>query len=354
MTYSATMSNLLATLARKAPVQCASVMRDERMCRHGLLSVGLKIHCLGDYGSYEPLIYALGGRKEVLDRNMYRHGQSSFCIVLPPVGNAQTAIHLLEAIEAYTGSEIFDNEKVVIQVCSPGRLDALRCALLGISFYLGSDRLRRFDLEDMRTTVSDDGSYRRGRRLVIYDASGTFDRDFEWWLDMPLQEKPKRSAIMRLLQPQTRQKFVSNPGVVKLPMTTNRTDIIGARSRADVHNINLVASLLTHCAHEDPRGIWRELGRTFERELMSVLSENLLDGITHAPWVHESSLVSGIKDDHKFYDAMQELMNVAFEEAARIERGVTDRNGLLYQIQAMLTLYRDEIVARSTYRQKER
>jgi len=112
---------------------------------------------------------------------MYKHSQASLCLVLPPVGNARAAILLLECIEHFIGSALFGNQKIQIQVCSPGRLNLRRSALLAIGFYLGSDTLRRYTCGDLETTVSRDCRYQRGQRLVIYDAGGDFDRGFEWW-----------------------------------------------------------------------------------------------------------------------------------------------------------------------------
>jgi hypothetical protein len=112
-------------------------------------SVGLKIHCLGHGSQFSSLVERLGGPLKVLEINMYKHSRASLCLVLPPVGNARAAILLLECIECFTGSALFGNRKVQIQVCSPGRLDARRSALLAIGFYLGSDTLRRYTCGDL-------------------------------------------------------------------------------------------------------------------------------------------------------------------------------------------------------------
>src|SRR5262249_35272934 len=109
--------------------------------------------------------------------NMYRHAQASMCLVLPPVGNARAAILLLECIGSFTGTALFGDWKIQIQVCSPGRLDARRSALLAIGFYLGSDTLRRYRCGDLETTVSRGRRYQRGQ--LIYDGGGDFDRGFE-------------------------------------------------------------------------------------------------------------------------------------------------------------------------------
>jgi hypothetical protein len=59
-------------------------------------------------------------------------------------------------------------------------------------------------------------------RLVLYDAGGDFERDFDWW---------------------------DYHGVVEseLLFSNDRTDIlIGCGSRLDIENVNLLATLLLH------------------------------------------------------------------------------------------------------------
>ena len=67
-------------------------------------------------------------------------------------------------------------------MCSPCRLEAPQASILAIAFYLGSDVLRRYSLDDLTTTFSEDtlpNSHKhRGRRIVLYDGEGTLDRDF--------------------------------------------------------------------------------------------------------------------------------------------------------------------------------
>jgi hypothetical protein len=55
----------------------------------------------------------------------------------PMVGNARSAILLLECLEEFIGAKLFNNPEIQLQVCSPGRLDPRRSALLAIGFYLG-------------------------------------------------------------------------------------------------------------------------------------------------------------------------------------------------------------------------
>ena len=167
--------DLLALLHGRAPAKVDEVALHRRRVEHGHLSVGLKIHCLGGGSQFSTLVKGLGGAQKILDGNYYKHSRASLCLVLPPVGSARSAILLLECIEHFIGSALFSNPEIQIQVCSPGRLDARRSALLAIGFYLGSDTLRRYTLGDLATSFSGDRHYPRGKRLVLYDAEGDFD-----------------------------------------------------------------------------------------------------------------------------------------------------------------------------------
>src|SRR3984893_1542853 len=144
--------DLLALLHAHAPAKVDAVARHRRRVEHGRLSVGLKMHCLGDGSQFSTLVEGLGGAQKILDVNYYKHSLASLCLVLPPVGSARSAILLLECIEHFIGSALFSNPEIQIQVCSPGRLDARRSALLAIGFYLGSDTLRRYTLGDLATS----------------------------------------------------------------------------------------------------------------------------------------------------------------------------------------------------------
>jgi hypothetical protein len=164
------------TLRRRLP----RFARHRRRVEHGYLSVGLKIHCLGEWSQFSTLVDGLGGAHKILDVNYYKHCHASLCLVLPPLGSARSAILLLECIEHFIGSALFGNPEIQIQVCSPGRLDTRRSALLAIGFYLGSDTLRRYTLGDLATSSAEREPYSRGRRLVLYDAEGDFDPNFGW------------------------------------------------------------------------------------------------------------------------------------------------------------------------------
>jgi hypothetical protein len=327
------LEDLLAILHDRAPAETGAVALERRRVEHGLLSVGLKIHCLDSGSQFFPLVERLGGAAKVLETNIYKHAQASLCLVLPPVGNARSAILLLECIEYFTRSALFGNRKIQIQVCSPGRIDARRSALLGMGFYLGSDTLRRYAVGDLETTVSRDARYERDQRLVIYDAGGDFDRDFEWW-----ETYGNRRRIRR-----------------KLPFKDGRTDLlIGSGSRLDIENVNLIATLLTHAEHQ---GYWRQLGEQFADDVESLLDRHLLAGLVNAPWVRIGDARSA--DDTVFFNALQELVAYVFEESVRIKKKSSihfsrwhdiparSSHGILQEMQSLLKKYRTEIVRQS-------
>jgi hypothetical protein len=294
--------------------------------------VGLKIHCLGDGSQFSTLVEGLGGAQKILDVNYYKHSLASLCLVLPPVGSAGSAILLLECIEHFIGSALFGNPEIQIQVCSPGRLDARRSALLAIGFYLGSDTLRRYTLGDLATSFAERQPYPRGRRLVLYDAWGNFDRNFDWW---------KEFGKDRLVEPQ-------------LPFKNARSDLLtGSGSRLDIENINLLATLLVHAQYQ---GYWNQLGMQFQEEMEALLNGHLLNGLVDAPWVRTDDPESD--DDDRFFAALQELVAYAFEESARIkkegrrfpgwhEKPVMSSGGILQEVQSLLQKYRSELVRQS-------
>jgi hypothetical protein len=294
--------------------------------------VGLKIHCLGDGRQFSTLVEGLGGAQKILDVNYYKHSHASLCLVLPPVGSAQSAVLLLECIEHFIGSALFSNPEIQIQVCSPGRLDARRSALLAIGFYLGSDTLRRYILGDLTTSFAENLRYPRGRRLVLYDAEGDFDRNFDWW---------KESGKHRVVEPQ-------------LPFENGRSDLLtGSGSRLDIQNINLLATLLVHAQYQ---GYWNQLGMQFQAEMEALLERHVLSGLVDAPWVRTDDPKSD--DDDRFFAALQELVAYAFEESVRIKKRrrlflswheipATSSHGILQEVQSLLQKYRSELVGQS-------
>ena len=322
MTYSYRLQDLLALLETKAAT-VGTVAANHRRVDRGLLSIGLKIHCLDQGSQFDKLIEGLGGAFKILEVNHYKDARASLCLVLPPVGNATSAIELIEGIEQFIGSPIFGNRQIQLQLCSPARLSVRASALLGISFYLGSDTLRRYTQADLRTTFASHFVHSRGIRLVLYDADGDFDRDFAWW----------------------NQQGVCEP---ELPFRSGRTDLlIGSGSRLDVQNINLIATLLVHSEYN---GYWRALGEQFKVEMEELLDRHILGGLATAPWVRES--YAKIGDDDRFFAALQELVAYAFGESTRVQqrrlllfgtwRDIPARspNGILEEMQSLLSKYR--------------
>jgi hypothetical protein len=330
VTYAYRLQDLLSLLGTKAPEGATALAAKVRRVEHGLLSVGLKIHCLDDGEKFHKLIEGLGGSSRILEVNHFKDARASFCLVLPPVGSAASAIQLIECIERFIGSSIFGNPHIQLQLCSPGRLGPRASALLGIAFYLGSDTLRRYTQADLQTTFQSDFHHPRGIRLVLYDAHGDFDKDFAWW---------NRCGV---LEPE-------------LPFTNGRTDLlIGSGSRLDVENINLVATLLVHAEFD---GFWRSLGEEFGAEMEAMLRRHILSGLVAAPWVRESWAQIG--DDERFFAGLQELVAYAYGEFTRVKerrlllfgrwRDVPARspNGILEEVQTLLAKYRKLIERQS-------
>jgi hypothetical protein len=331
VTYKYTLEDLLVLLHGRAAAKVDALALNRRRVEYGLLSVGLKLHCLGDGDQFSTLVDGLGGPERIVEINVYRHSQASLCLVLPPVGNASSAILLLECLEHFIETTLFGNPEIQIQVCSPGRLSARRSALLAIGFYIGSDTLRRYTLGDLTTTVTHDPRYLRGKRLVIYDAKGDFERTFDWW---------EGSGKRRLIRP-------------LLPFESGRSDLLtGSGSRSDIQNINLIATLLIHAEYE---GYWSQLSMQFEEEMRALLERHLLAGLVDAPWVKTDDAESA--DDNKFFSAIQELVAYACEEAVRIKERrriswgwrepANPSLSILQEMQSLLQKYRNELVRQS-------
>jgi hypothetical protein len=327
--YEYSLEDLLVLLHAAAPTKADAVTISRRRVEHGLLSVGVKIHCLDNGEQFDTLVEALGGKGKILEVNHYKRSNASLCLVLPPVGNARTAIWLLEALETATASKLFNNPRIQVQVCSPGRLSARFGALLSIAFYLGSDFLRRYALEDLETTFSESAHWhlRRGRRIIIYDAGGTFERDFKWW---------GRAADVLVVQS-------------LLPFEDGRSDIIACTSRRDVENVNLIATLLMHSQYG---GYWGPLGTQFAHDLDQILQRHVLSGLLDAPWLVTPDWKEG--DDALFFSAFQELMQYAFSEYQRVQkqaqafwRKPKPPSGILWEVKTLLERYRGELIKQS-------
>lgn len=332
MPYSCTIQKLFDVLAVVSPYKINDLRAQYRNVEYGLLSVGLKIHGLATTPGFDQFFEALGERNGMLPINLYKQKTACFCLVLPPVGSAKSAITLVRCIERYTGCAIFGNPLMQLQVCSPGRLDARRAALLAIAFYLGSDTLRQYTESQFTTTVSCDDRYNRGTRIVLYDAPehGEFDRAFAWW---------KKHEVLPML-----------------PFDTQRTDLlIGTGSQIDIENINFAATLLAHHQHRKHKGRWCDLGNSFEKDLSHILHTHMLTGILEVPWVHSGGVMD-LAGDQNFLGALQELTAYAFDEAEQISRHNRShirpledapRSSILDEVRTIFKEYRAAIVTQT-------
>src|SRR6202045_895846 len=162
VSYGYSFEDLLALLHGHAPAKVDAVARHRRRVEHGRLSVGLKIHCLGDGSQFSTLVEGLGGAQKILDVNYYKHSHASLCLVLPPVDSARSAILLLKRVvreselqgvwSAYPGGpaaishrpdpimivaapslvvELARTEESGIQACRLGKQSAQRLATCG-------------------------------------------------------------------------------------------------------------------------------------------------------------------------------------------------------------------------------
>lgn len=335
MSYSFTLKQLLKVLRTRAPAAADAVSRIRRDVEHGLLSVGLKIHCISYPDRFNHLIDALGGQKAVLEVNVFRQQQAYFCLVLPPVGNARAAIGLLEAIEHYTGTAVLNNPDIEVQICSPGRLSPVRAGLLTMAFYLGADLLRTYDLWEIQTTFSatpQTPQYTRGKRLALYEVPyGDFDPNFTWWV-----KKPGGGVLRNPLLP------FEGPA---------RTDLLTIKTRRDIENVNLVATLLCHAQYG---GYWAQLGGKFEDDLRTLLVNHKLEHLLFAPWIRVPDSPKDVAaEDVEFLAAMDELQTAAFEDLNRKRESgwafwkSASKASILLEMKDLLQKYRRKLVEES-------
>jgi hypothetical protein len=318
--------HLISTLGKRNPEIAEYLFREGRRIDQGCVSIGAKIHSLNPNDrSFDQLAGELGGTEAVFERNYFRNKEASFCFILPAFGNPEALITLLESLEHYTGSRIFGNKNIQIQICSPGRLSELRSALLGICFYLGSDVLRSYSVAQLETTFSVSGHYPRGKRIILYDAEGSFDSNFRWW---------------------SKDDFGQLIVLPRLPMQ-GRSDVLTATSRVDIMNINFFATLFSHIEYG---GFWKDFGLRFENEVLTLLRLHNLPGIISAPWVVTDD--SETMNDSVFFSAFQELISYAFDEEWRLRReklfalwqkAPNARLGILEEFQGILSKYKQEM-----------
>lgn len=327
--YSYSFDTLIKGLKSRDHDRASYIEANRRKTPFGLLSVGLKIHGFGNhYDALDALFFELGGRSFVFERNMYRKTGKTFCFVLPPVGNSDVAVALIESIERFTGATIFGNPELQLQVCTPHRLDARGCAILGVLFYLCSDTIRRFSLDDFMMTASDDDVYTRGTRMILYDAGG-LETDFPWWLA------------------RDRWFFLgSRPNILeRLPISVKgRTDVlVGAGSRIDIRNVNLLASLLVHeTVPHTARGFWHQQGVELKQAAEKLLAEHELSGVLSVPWVSVGK--EGAPADNLFAAALDELQGYVFDEAARITNtGEADMPAIFHAADDLINRFRSTV-----------
>lgn len=312
--YCCSLEALLSILAAGDDIEGLREIHDlrteARRCEDGMLSVGLKIHIMPSVRSrFDPLIFDIADHQNIKHENlgnMFRSSDSWLTLVLPPVGNARAAIRLVRAIGRVVGLPIFGSKDTQIQVCTPGRLSPSMCSFLGAGFYLCSERIRSYSSKQFRTTASYDDSYRRGERLVLYDAYahdfGEFDPDHPWW-------NAAGGEIVVL---------------PRFPFPPSRTDVmVGITDPQDIIDVNMIASLLVY---REYRGAWANLGSWFVDHVRETLFRHQLAGVLAAPWVTDYSaaenrtLEAVRAGDRLFAAALGELSAYALSETERCAR----------------------------------
>ncbi len=343
MTYSCNHTRLLNALANRCHKEVDELRKQWHQVQNGLVSVGLKIHFSSDdYHYFSELVSLLGNRMSVFETNYYKHQNASFSFVLPPVGSAETAILLIQCIEKFTQLRIFRNPKVIVQVCSPGRLNPENTALLAIGYYLSSPLIRQYKLGDFATSVADDLRFNRGRRIVIYDADGQFEKNFEWWA---LRQDPTFTEYFFMwLQG---KKALSKTTIFPSLPFSGRSDIfVTSACKEDIQNVNLLASLLIHDqTKEYCFGVLGSLGEEIRQLMKNILSEHDLSHLLNAPWAEPLRNGYGPWSDDAFYTALQELMSLAIEESKRTvaQSDPSYSRYILYVVRDLVDSFRDSV-----------
>ncbi len=135
--------------------------------------------------------------------------------------------------------------------------------------------------------------------------------------------------------------------------------MVGPGSKLDIHNINLLATLLVHSQSADSDGYWCSFGEQFAKEFVSLLDRHLLSGLIEAPWVGIPDRDVNPANDHLFLSALQELTVYAAAEASRLKQArervlasvsglpETDARGILHEMQELLATYRAIVTSMS-------
>jgi hypothetical protein len=66
------LEDLLDLVRERAPAEANAVALRRRHVDHGLLSAGLKLHCLGPPREFSTLVERLGGAQAILEINRYK------------------------------------------------------------------------------------------------------------------------------------------------------------------------------------------------------------------------------------------------------------------------------------------
>lgn len=330
MVLDARVESLLKALASRIPeAQTERLLSTYRQTELGLLSVGLKIHCREHIQKLDDFMWEL--KKEAHEwQNRFVRTEAVQCWVLPPVGCASAAIHIIEALEVAVDIKIFGNPLVELQACSPGQLSPEGAAFLSIGKYLGGDTIKRYGPKDLETSFSSarrrtedfiiDEKARWGRRLALYDDGGVLETKFEWWRDA-------RGELE--IQPE-------------LPFKEGRTDILDASSRRDIRNVNLLATVLLH---EEFGGYWGSLGYRLKDEMRQMLERHMLSGILFSPWITTGTTPHA--NDLSYFASLTELCEYALEETERIEDEEDTSNCILFEMRDILDGILDEIQLRA-------
>lgn len=328
MAYDCRIDNLRPALNACVPTLTPSMDEWFRTDNRGSLSVGLKLHCLQHQPGLDQFL--ADQKKEAATRyNVFKLIHAAHCWVLPPVGNAETAIQVIRALEAATNTEIFYNPQIQIQVCSPGRLSPEAAAILTIGFLLGSDAIPDIRSQERETTFSyqlhQDASYEMelvpwwGNRLALYDCHGKLiTNQFQWWYTDEVGQLRRR---------------------IGLPFEYERTDILAATSPRDIHNINLFATILVHEAHG---GYWGYLGPRLREDLQLILTQHQLAHILDASWIATTGATH--EDEAKYELVLQELVSYAIAEAENLP--AHDDNAfpsILFAIDRIISIYRQRM-----------
>src|SRR5262249_31937526 len=215
------------------------------------------------------------------------------------VGSAHSAILLLECIEHFIGSPVFSNPEIQIQVCSPGRLDPHRSALLAIGFYLGSDTLRRYTSSPI---VTADWTAAPGQQWTV-PVGGGFGRVFKVG-DQPIDASVQ--GFYNVVRPDNGPTWsLRVQGSLLFPdrlagTHTSSSDCNDER-RLDVHN-GLLHSALWDAAFDCGLVSFADNGSVLASSQLSETSRRTLD-------LDNISPLTGLRDAHRANLALHRARN---------------------------------------------